>query len=255
MVMTNATTTRIASRAQKLSSATSSSAITMISADRIRSVRTAPATIRFSASGPISDARRRQVADVVVVVRDPLPHLLGTLEREVGAADDEDDRQRVGQELAEQQSASGRMISSLLRIEPNAIFLTIGSSRSAASPWTYCGVTAVSSTTTPAALVVARPAAAPTSSTDAAASLAMAATSSRSPKSPALTDWQPGSAWPEDYRGPGRRPSGPPPASPAAQRGRSGRRRRPSRRDTAGVASARASNPAPTSVSGGARSG
>ena len=83
-------------------------------------------------------------------------------------------------------SASGRMIRSLLRIEPIAIFLTIGSSRSAAMPWTYCGVTAVSSTTTPAAFVVARPAAAPTSSTDAAASLAIAATSSRRPKRPAL---------------------------------------------------------------------
>ena len=62
----------------------------------------------------------------------------------------------------------------------------IGSSRSAASPWTYAGVTAVSSTTTPAAFTLARPAAAPTSSIDAAASLARAATSSKSPSSPLL---------------------------------------------------------------------
>ena len=61
------------------------------------------------------------------------------------------------------------MISSLLRSEPTAIRRMIGSSRSAASPWTYCGVTAVSSTTTPAALTLARPAATPMSSTDAAA--------------------------------------------------------------------------------------
>ena len=54
MVITNATTMRIDNRAQKPSSTTSSSAITMISAERIRSVRTAPEIIRFSASGPIS---------------------------------------------------------------------------------------------------------------------------------------------------------------------------------------------------------
>src|SRR5271166_5772146 len=56
--------------------------------------------------------------------------------------------------------------------------LMIGNSRSAAIPWTYCGVTAVSSMTTPAALTVARPLA--------AASRASIATSSSSPKRPAL---------------------------------------------------------------------
>src|SRR4051794_3198234 len=76
------------------------------------------------------------------------------------------------------------MISSLLRSDPTVILRIIGSSRSAVTPWTYCGVTAVSSTTTPAALVVARPAAAPTSSIDAAAIRASAATSSSSAKSP-----------------------------------------------------------------------
>ncbi len=83
-------------------------------------------------------------------------------------------------------SAAGRMKSSLLRSEPTAIFLMIGSSRCGSTPCTYCGVTAVSSTTTPADLTLARPAAAPTSSTDAAASLASVATSSRSPNRPAL---------------------------------------------------------------------
>ena len=61
------------------------------------------------------------------------------------------------------------MNSSLLRRDPIAIRLMMGSSRSAAMPWTYCGVTAVSSITTPAALAVARPVAAPMSSTEAAA--------------------------------------------------------------------------------------
>ena len=56
IVMTNATTTRIASRDQNGSVATSASAITMISADRMRSVRTAPAIIFFSASGLTSVA-------------------------------------------------------------------------------------------------------------------------------------------------------------------------------------------------------
>src|SRR5690242_11314300 len=75
---------------------------------------------------------------------------------------------------------------SLLRRDPIAIRLIIGSSRSAVIPCTYCGVTAVSSITTPAAFAVARPVAAPMSSTEAAASLARAAMSSRSPNRPAL---------------------------------------------------------------------
>src|SRR5688500_7083679 len=77
------------------------------------------------------------------------------------------------------------MKNSLLRSDPIAICLMIGSSRSAAEPSRNCGVTAVSSTTTPAALALARPAAAPMSSTDAAASFAIAATSSSRAKSPA----------------------------------------------------------------------
>src|SRR5215208_229856 len=78
------------------------------------------------------------------------------------------------------------MKTSLLRSDPIAIRLIIGSSRSAVIPCTYWGVTAVSSITTPAAFAVARPAAAPMSSTDAAVNRARAATSSRSPNRPAL---------------------------------------------------------------------
>src|SRR5690242_5754099 len=75
---------------------------------------------------------------------------------------------------------------SLLRRDPIAIRLIIGSSRSAVIPCTYCGVTAVSSITTPAAFAVARPVAAPMSSTEAAANRARAAMSSRRPNRPAL---------------------------------------------------------------------
>lgn len=44
-VMNNATMTRIAARAARGSSITSFRAITMISADKMKSVRTAPATV------------------------------------------------------------------------------------------------------------------------------------------------------------------------------------------------------------------
>ena len=79
------------------------------------------------------------------------------------------------------------MISSLLRSEPDGDRRMIGSSRSAARPCTYCGVTAVSSTTTPAAFALARPAAAPMSSTEAAAARASTATSSSRATSPPAT--------------------------------------------------------------------
>ena len=51
-VMTNATTTRMMNRGQNDWSATSFSAMTMISAERMKSVRMAPAVICFSASSP-----------------------------------------------------------------------------------------------------------------------------------------------------------------------------------------------------------
>src|SRR5829696_10173272 len=79
------------------------------------------------------------------------------------------------------------MMSSLLRSDPTAMRRMIGSSRSAVRPCTYCGVTAVSSTTTPAAFTLARPAAAPMSSTEAAAARASTATSSNRATSPPAT--------------------------------------------------------------------
>ena len=99
MVIAIATTTRMTARRRNGSSATSLSAITMISADRMKSVRIAPATIAFSASSPSLDRR----AWSCVVAADAVPDLLGALVAEVGAADHQDRRQQPGQELAEQQ--------------------------------------------------------------------------------------------------------------------------------------------------------
>jgi len=78
------------------------------------------------------------------------------------------------------------MKTSLLRSEPTAMRLIIGSSRSGRNPWTYRGVTAASSTITPAAFMLARPAPAATSSSEAAATRVSAATSSRRAARPAL---------------------------------------------------------------------
>ena len=84
-------------------------------------------------------------------------------------------------------SSAGRMISSLLRSEPQKIRLIIGSSRDGSAPDTYCGVTAASSITTPAALAPALAAPAATSSTEAAAMRARAAMSSSRATRPPLT--------------------------------------------------------------------
>ena len=54
MVITTATTRSVASLVQKVSSSTDASEITMISAERIRSVRMAPEISSRSASGPTS---------------------------------------------------------------------------------------------------------------------------------------------------------------------------------------------------------
>src|SRR3981081_744778 len=88
--------------------------------------------------------------------------------------------------------------------------LKAGNSRSAAIPWTYCGVTAVSSMTTPAAFALARPAA--------AVSRARAATSSSSPNKPALIA-SPPSCWRLPGLSSARGPSLPP-APSLAWRGR-----------------------------------
>ena len=74
----------------------------------------------------------------------------------------------------------------MLRIEPLEIFQMIGNSRSAEKPLTYFGVTAVSSIRMPMVLPPTLAAAPAMSSTDAAATFAIAATSSRSARSPLI---------------------------------------------------------------------
>jgi hypothetical protein len=79
--------------------ATSLSAMTMISAERMKSVRIAPATIVFSWSSHLHDGGGFFPG---VVAADLLPDLLGTLEAQVGAADHEEGGERPRQELREQ---------------------------------------------------------------------------------------------------------------------------------------------------------
>ena len=64
-------------------------------------------------------------------------------------------------------SAMGMMMTNLLTRLPSAIFHTTGSSRAGVMPWTYCGVTAASSMTTPAVFALAFSAAERMSSTTA----------------------------------------------------------------------------------------
>ena len=98
--MARATTTRITARDTNGSSATSLSAITMISADRMKSVRTAPRTIVVLALGLACACLGRGRRPVAA---DPAPHLLGALVAEVGAAEHQQRCQQPRQELAEHQ--------------------------------------------------------------------------------------------------------------------------------------------------------
>jgi hypothetical protein len=99
--------------------------MTMISAERMKSVRMAPDTIVLLVICAPSIA----AASALGRDGDLLPDLLGTLEAQVGATQHEQGGEQPRQELAEQQGA-GRMKSSLLRSEPMAMRLMIGSSRS-----------------------------------------------------------------------------------------------------------------------------
>ena len=128
----------------------------------------------------------------LVVAAKLVPDLLGALVAEVGAARMRMNGMAPGMKALISSSA-GRMISSLLRSEPQKIFLIIGSSRDGSAPETYCGVTAASSMTTPAALAPAFAAPAATSSSEAAAMRARAATSSSRATRPPLTG-HPGTA-------------------------------------------------------------
>ena len=97
--MPMATTTRMSARDTNGSSATSLSAMTMISAERMKSVRIAPLVIVFSCSASPAATG----SSCSSWPGDLLPDLLGALVAEVGAADHEDRGQQPRQELAEQQ--------------------------------------------------------------------------------------------------------------------------------------------------------
>ena len=114
----------------------------------MKSVRTAPVTMAASASGPTIATG----VMVMIVAGESVEDLVGTLVGEERTAADQDDLNQGRGDFASR-IAAGRMNASLLNGEPRAIFLMIRSSRSAARPWTYCGVTAASSTTTPATFI------------------------------------------------------------------------------------------------------
>ena len=99
-VMTRATTTRMISRGTNAWSATSLSAITMISADRMKSVRMAPGR-HLAARRPRRRPRWARRGCRAQRIRPQ--HLLGALVAEVGGAEHQDRRQQPRQELTEQQ--------------------------------------------------------------------------------------------------------------------------------------------------------
>ena len=99
-----------ATRVAKGASATTPSVITMISADRMKSVRTAPLIFAFSAAttstaGSDVAAHQLGVARGVLrpTVQEPVRELLEALVAEIGAAEHEQRRHRPGQEGADGQ--------------------------------------------------------------------------------------------------------------------------------------------------------
>ena len=167
----------------------------MISALRIRSVRVAEATICFSASSALAVSSSSwspwwegSHPSFSRTFSPPSKH------RYAPPA-----TRRMGRSWGASQvraSATGRMMTSLLMREPRAIFAMIGSSRAGLSPDTYCGVTAVSSMTTPTAFEEAFTALEATSSMDEAVAFARVAISSSRATSPPDMSFPPmGLAW------------------------------------------------------------
>ncbi len=105
-VMMTATTPRRIARVQKLASGsestTSLSAITMISADRMKSVRIAPATVFASCSGVNSPCVASSSSASGCVAADLLPDLVRALVGEEATAEDEDHGQQLREELSQQ---------------------------------------------------------------------------------------------------------------------------------------------------------
>ena len=105
-VIRTATTASTIARIQMLASAseltTSLSAITMISALRMKSVRMALAMVRFSCSGVNSPCSDTSSVGLGRVPGEALVDLVGALVGEERATEDEDHRQQARQELPEQ---------------------------------------------------------------------------------------------------------------------------------------------------------
>ena len=131
-VMTSATTISEMRRIQKPISSTADSEMTMISADKMRSVRTAPRTICFSSAAPWNDAGGALASECPVrtsqIFSAPSKHKKRppTMSRGVKS-------QGVNSLIS---MMSGKMITSLLMMDPRAIFHTTGSSRCGVMPWT-----------------------------------------------------------------------------------------------------------------------
>ena len=100
----------------------------MISALRMKSVRTALAMVRFSCSGELP-RRRHVLLGLGGVPGEALVHLVGALVGEEATTEDQDHRQQPREELPEQHRG-GEDEEQLVRSEPMAICLMIGSSRS-----------------------------------------------------------------------------------------------------------------------------
>jgi hypothetical protein len=131
-VIANATITRISARERNGSSATSLSEITMISAERMKSVRIAPLTSVSSWSAPTSLADASSLWWCGLIASHsfsaPSKHRYAPPTIRIGVSSQSTNSLRI--------SAAGRMKSSLFRSEPIAIRLITGSSRSGWKPWT-----------------------------------------------------------------------------------------------------------------------
>ncbi|EEY45520.1 hypothetical protein VMA_000916 [Vibrio mimicus VM223] len=141
-------------------------AITMISADRIKSVRIAPPILRFSYSATLSVAKlSASKPSVIIAAARCSASCLGTgcshFSRIFSAPSKQRNRPPSSSKGMINQGAMELMMSaagtkiSLLRNEPLATAHTTGISRSAATPETCCALSAKSSPSTPAVFFAA----------------------------------------------------------------------------------------------------
>ena len=175
-------------RIQNGSLMTSLREMTMISADKMRSVVIADLTRLSSASAPFSwtdsVSFSRWGRTWCRIFSAPSKHKKVPPHIRMGVSAHGAIQERI--------MAMGKMMTSLLMSEPLVMRQIIGNSRWGLIPSTYCGVTAASSTTTPAAFTEVLPARAATSSTLEAAERAIRATSSSRAKRPPAINYPSG---------------------------------------------------------------